>query len=297
MPFLIPWVNSMLKGSGKRHASEPVQVFAVTGGKGGVGKTSISVNLSIALADRGRDVTLLDADLGLANIAVLLGLHPLRDLSHVVSGECSLHDIVVKGPNGINIVPASSGIKMMSQLTTAQHSALVSAFDALEDMTDTLIIDTSAGLSDSVLSFCSASQEIIIVVCNEPASITDAYALIKILNKDHGIDRFRVVVNMAESAEEARQLFLRLVRVTGKYLDVVLDFTGKIPRDKYLLKSVQQQRPLMLAYPGAPSAIALKELAQIADKWPRKCAANGKLEFFIGSMVRALPVNQYGVHI
>ena len=248
--------------------TRPVRVIAVTSGKGGVGKTSVAVNLAIGLADLQHKVTLMDADLGLANVAVLLGLHPLRNLSHVIMGECGIKDVTIQGPNKVNIVPAGSGIKMMSQLSSSQHMALVHAFDELADITDTLIIDTAAGLSDSVLSFCSASQEVIVVVCNEPASITDAYAVIKLLHQEHGLSRFRVLVNMTETPGEARELFIKLVQVTGRFLDVVLDFMGFIPRDKNVIKAVRQQRPLLLAYPSTPAAIALKDLAKVADKWP-----------------------------
>lgn len=272
----------------------PARVFAVTGAKGGIGKTSVSVNMAIALSDMGRDVTLFDADLGLANVAILLGLHPLRNLSHVILGECSIKDILLKGPNDINIIPAASGVKMMSQLTSMQHSALVHAFDELADTTDILIIDTSAGLTDNVVSFCSAAHEVIVVVCNEPASLTDAYALIKILHQDHGVTRFRVLANMVETKEEGKDLFLKLVRVTGKFLDVVLDLVGVIPRDRNVMKSLQQQRPLLLGYPSSPAAIALKDLAKVADKWPRRLVANGKQEFFVGQVVRSQPTKQYG---
>lgn len=273
----------------------PARVFAVTGAKGGIGKTSVAVNLAIAMSDRGHDVTLFDADLGLANVAVLLGLHPLRNLSHVIQGECSLKDILLKGPNDINIIPAASGLKMMSQLTPTQHSALVHAFDELADTTEILIIDTSAGLTDNVISFCSAAQEVIVVVCNEPASLTDAYALIKILHQQHGVTRFRVLANMVERHEEGRELFLRLVGVTEKFLDVVLDLVGVVPRDRNVMKSLQQQRPLLLCYPSSPAAIALKDLAEAADKWPRRLVANGKLEFFADRVMRSQPTNQYGV--
>jgi len=264
----------------------PVQVIAITGGKGGVGKTSIAVNLALALAARDQAVTLLDADLGLANIAVLLGLLPLRNLSHVVLGECGLRDIVIQGPGRINIIPASSGVSMMNRLQPAQHAALVHAFDALADITDTLIIDTSAGMSDSVLSFCAASHEVIVVICNEPASLTDAYAMIKVLHRDYCVSRFRILVNMTDNPQEARQLYLRLVKVAGRYLDVVLDFMGQIPRDTHVIRAVQRQQALLLAYPSAPAALALKKLAAVADKWPRKSTANGRLEFFVERMVR-----------
>jgi flagellar biosynthesis protein FlhG len=256
------------------------RVIAVTGGKGGVGKTSMALNLAIALAEQDTRITLFDADLGLANIAVLLGLHPLRNLADVIDGKCDIQDILIKGPSGIQIVPASSGVKMMSDLSPIQHHSLITAFDALSQQTESLIIDTAAGISDSVISFCSASQEILVVVCNEPASITDAYALIKVLNQEFGIDHFRVLVNMQESENDSRELFKRLVKVTEQYMDVVLRYAGSVPRDDYLKKSVQMQRPLLLAYPGAPAAVAIRNLAAKIKTWPVSQQANGRLEFF-----------------
>lgn len=265
---------------------QTAKVIAVTSGKGGVGKTNISVNMALAMAERDLQVTLLDADLGLANVDVLLGLHPLRNLSHVIQGECDLQDILVKGPNDISIIPATSGIKIMNNLSTVQHAALVHAFDKLLDITDVLLIDTCAGLADSVMSFCAAAQEVIVVVCNEPASIADAYALIKVLNQEHGVNRFRVLVNMVQDEEEARRLYARLLKVTGRFLDIVLDFMGSIPRDQNVIKALQKQSPLLLTYPSSPGALAFKKLAKVADKWPRASIPNGGLEFFMDSMVR-----------
>ena len=265
---------------------QTAKVIAVASGKGGVGKTNISVNMALAMADLDLQVTLLDADLGLANVDVLLGLHPLRNLSHVIQGECGLQDILIKGPNDINIIPATSGIKMMNNLSSTQHAALVHAFDELVDITDVLIIDTCAGLADSVMSFCTAAQEVVIVVCNEPASIADAYALIKVLSQEHGVSHFRVLVNMVQNEEEGRRLYARLVKVTGRFLDVVLNFMGSIPRDQNLIKSLQRQSPLLLTYPSSPAALAFKKLAKVADKWSGTSNSKGGLEFFMSSMVR-----------
>lgn len=270
------------------------RVIAIASGKGGVGKTNISVNLAMAMSELNYRVTLMDADLGLANVDVLLGLHPLRNLSHVIKGECGLEDILVNGPGDIHIIPAASGIKMMNDLSLTQHAALVHAFDELVDMTDFLVIDTCAGLADSVMSFCSAAQEVIVVVCNEPASIADAYALIKVLNREHEVTRFHVLVNMVQDAGEGRQLFSRLVKVTEQFLDVVLDFMGVIPRDQHVIKALQRQRPLLSSYPSSPAALAFKELAKVADKWPKTSQANGRLEFFMDSMVRSESANVYG---
>ena len=272
-----------------------MRVIAVASGKGGVGKTNISINLSMAMADLGREVILFDADLGLANVDVLLGLHPLRNLSHVIKRECDLQDILIKGPNDIRIIPAASGVKMMAQLTDVQHAALVHAFDDVIENTDVMIIDTSAGLFNNVLSFCAASQEVIVVVCNEPASIADAYALIKVLHRDHQVDRFRVLVNMTDDREEGRLLFRRLVQVCEKYLDVVLDLMGIIPRDPKIVKAIQKQRALLHTYPSSPAAIEFRKIAEAVDRWPRVKRANGKLEFFLERLIDTHVVGQAGV--
>ena len=201
----------------------PVRVIAVTSGKGGVGKTNVSVNLAVALADSGREVMLMDADLGLANVDVLLGLHPAYDLSHVIKGERTLEEVIVPGPSGLKIVPATSGTKHMAELSPAEHAGVIRAFSELNQDLDVLVVDTAAGISDSVTSFTRASQEIVVVVCDEPASITDAYALIKLLSREYGLERFRVLSNMTRSAQEGRDLFNKISRVTHRYLDVTLE--------------------------------------------------------------------------
>ncbi len=155
-------------------STRPVQVIAVTGGKGGVGKSNISVNLSIALAEMRRRVVLMDADLGLANIDVLLGLKTDKNLADVLSGDVGLEEVMVTGPAGVKIVPASSGVQQMAALGPQEHAALINAFSSLSQQLDVLVVDTAAGISDTVVSFVRASQEVIVVVCDEPSSITDA---------------------------------------------------------------------------------------------------------------------------
>lgn len=261
------------------------RVLAVTSGKGGVGKTNISINLALALADRGKSVTLMDADLGLANIDVLLNLRPLRNLSHVIEGDCELKDILIDGPNNIRIIPASSGIKMMSQLTPAQNAGLVHAFDELEESTDILIVDTSAGLSDSVIRFCSAAQEVFVVVCNDPASIADAYALIKTLNRDHKIQRFQIVVNKVKTEAEGCDLFERLRSVSEQYIDVVLKLRVIIPQDDNILRAVRQRRPFYLSYPNSKAIKSFKKFAADVDNPNRSASASGRLMFFAEQMI------------
>ncbi|MBL1140494.1 MAG: MinD/ParA family protein [Proteobacteria bacterium] len=264
---------------------QSTRVLAVTSGKGGVGKTNISINLALALAERDKSVTLMDADLGLANIDVLLNLKPLRNLSHVIEGECELKDIIIEGPDNIRIIPASSGIKMMSQLTSAQNAGLVHAFDELEESTDILIVDTSAGLSDSVIRFCSAAQEVFIVVCNDPASIADSYALIKTLHRDHKIQRFQVVVNKVKTEAEGCELFERLRSVSEQFLDVVLKLKVIIPQDENILRAVRQRRPFYTSYPDSKAIKSFKKFAAEVDNTNRSASANGRLTFFAKQMI------------
>ncbi len=263
----------------------PVRVIAVTSGKGGVGKTNVSVNLGVTLASQGKDVMLMDADLGLANIDVMLGLHPKYDLSHVLNGSRTLEEVICTGPEGIRIVPASSGIQAMSELSTVEHAGVISAFSEISFSPDVLIIDTPAGISDNVITFSRAAQEVIVVVCDEPASITDAYALIKLLNREYGIYRFRVVANRVHSAQEGRVLYNKISKVTDRYLDVALDFAGVIPEDEFLRKAVQKQRAVVDAYPRSKSALAFKKLASKADSWPVPATAGGQLEFFVERLI------------
>ena len=264
----------------------PVQVIAVTGGKGGVGKTNVSVNLALALADLGRRVMLMDADLGLANIDVLLGLSAKKTLADVITGECDLRDVRIKGPGGIRIVPAASGAQMMVQLSAAQHAGLIQAFSDISDNLDVLVVDTAAGIGDSVVSFVRAAQEVIVVVCDEPTSITSAYALIKLLNRDFGMNRFRILANMTHSPQEGRNLFAKLTKVTDRFLNVALQYAGAVPYDECVRKAVQKQRAVYEAFPRSKSALAFKAIAQKVDAWPLPASPRGHLEFFVERLVQ-----------
>ena len=185
--------------------SRPLQSIAIASGKGGVGKTNVAVNLSVALAQSGRRVMLFDADLGLANADLMLGLRPTKTLHDLVSGRAtSLEEILLEGPGGLLLVPSASGIGSMANLTPAEHLGLIRAFSSYDKPLDVLIVDTAAGVHDSVTSFCKAVQQVFIVVCDEPASLTDAYALIKVLHQEHGVRRFRVICNMLRDAEAGR---------------------------------------------------------------------------------------------
>lgn len=266
--------------------SRPVKVIAVASGKGGVGKTNISVNLAMSLAQQGKRVMLLDADLGLANVDVLLGLNTRLNLSHVISGESTLDEVIIDGPAGLKIIPAASGIAGMVDLTGAEHAGLIHAFSELSHDVDVLLVDAAAGISGSVVNFVRAAHEAVVVVCDEPASVTDAYALIKVMKRHHGVSRFHILANMTKTAYEGRALFTKLSRVAQRFLDVTLSYMGTIPQDEYLRKAIQRQQAVVEAYPRSSSSIAFKKLAQKADGWPTPSTASGQLEFFVERLIQ-----------
>jgi flagellar biosynthesis protein FlhG len=268
---------------------QPVKVVAITGGKGGVGKTCVSANLGVALARRGRRVMLLDADFGLANADVILGLAPRRNLGDVLAGECGLEDVVIDGPRGLQIVPAASGIGRMADLRGAELAGIIHGFSGLTRQLDVLLIDTAAGLSPSVTTFARAAHHVLVVVCDEPASITDAYALIKVMSREQGVRRFSVLANQVSSGAAGRRLFDTIQRVCDRFLDVTLEFTGHVPWDEYLRRAVRSQQAVVEAYPSCPSARALKILADAADNWVVPEEARGHLEFFVERLVGASP--------
>lgn len=265
--------------------SKPVKVIAVTAGKGGVGKSNVSVNLAVALAKLNKNVMLLDADLGLANVDIMLGLHTKYNLSHVIQGVCHLSDIILQGPNGIRVIPAASGTEFMTQLTHAEHAGIIDAFNELTDDLDYMIIDTAAGISDTVLSFTRSSQELIVVVCDEPTSLTDAYALIKVMSKRYEWTHFHILANMVRHLKDGRDLFNKLFRVSEQFLDVHLDYLGAIPFDEHVHKAVKKQKPVLLAYPDSPASASLTELAEDVNNWPYKPILGGNTSFFLERFV------------
>ena len=256
-------------------------VFSVTSGKGGVGKTNISVNLAICLAQLGKQVVLIDADLGLANVDVVLGLTPQKNIFHLFHEGASVEDILFPTPYGFSILPASSGMSEMLTLSTGQKLELLDAVDELEDDLDYLIVDTGAGISDNVLYFNMAAQERLVVLTPEPTSLTDAYALIKVLKTNHGVERFRICVNMAPDQKTAKEMFVRLAQACDHFLSgVSLELVSVIPRDTGVRKAVIQQLPFCISEPQSPASRAVMDLAQGITQWEVPENLDGNIKFF-----------------
>ncbi len=273
-------------GIRKMTNSSPVRTIAITSGKGGAGKTNLSVNLGISLAQTGQRVAILDADMGLANVDILLGIYPKFNLSHVLSGEKTLAEIMLEGPAGIKVIPGASGIQKMAELSPTEQAAMIHAFSEIDQELDILIVDTAAGISASVVNFARACQEIIVVVCDEPTSLTDAYAFIKLLNRDYKLSDFHIVTNMVKSVEQGRALFQKLTKVTDHYLDVTLRHIGIVPHDQNLTKSVQKQTPVVVGFPNTKATLAIKEVAEKINRWPFKTNQGSFIEFFMEKMIR-----------
>ena len=272
------------QGTPNAATAQPVRVIAVASGKGGVGKTNVSVNLGVSLSKLGHRVLLMDADMGLANVDIMLGLQTKYNLAHVLDGEKTLEEVIVEGPAGLKIIPAASGVRRMAQLTALENAGIINAFSELNGKLDVLIVDTAAGIADSVVSFCRAAQEVVVVVTDEPASITDAYALIKVLSRDYKLTRFRLLANQSRTPQQAQMLYEKLAKVCEQFLDVSLDYFGSVPFDHDLREAVQKQVPVTIYRPNSESAKAFKNMAQKIDRWPMPRGVTGYLQFFVENL-------------
>lgn len=243
------------------------RVITVTSGKGGVGKSSISVNLAIQLKKMGKRVIILDADFGLANIEVMLGIRPKYSLADLMFYGKDVSSIITKGPLDIGFISGGSGIRELTNLTKDQIAYITRRLYDLDEMADIIIVDTGAGIADSVTEFVAASSEVLLVATPEPTSITDAYALLKTLNKKEEFfvenTLIKMITNRTIDYKEGKETFEKLSVVVNKFLDIKLEYLGAIPQDKNIQKAVMKQKPLSLTYPSSPAAIAISELAEM----------------------------------
>ncbi len=242
------------------------RVIAVASGKGGVGKSNVAANLALCLRACRKDVILIDADLGMANLDLLLGMKPRYTLAHVLGGRRSLDQVIQDGPAGIRFIAGASGLTDLSDLEEFRRRQLLQQFTALQHQTDVMIIDTGAGISRNVLSFCHAADQTLVVTTPEPTSMTDAYALIKCLTKEASGNRISLLVNLAQSRNEAKAIFQRISHVARQFLSADVFDAGYILRDEHVTEAVCRREPVVLAYPRCQASLCLMS---IAAKWTR----------------------------
>jgi len=262
-----------------------VRTIAVASGKGGVGKTNLTANLAIALRRLNKKVLILDADLGLSNIDVILNIATQYNIKDLFSGKKKLKDLIVEGPEGIKILPASSGVQELTELDEFQRLRLIEEFDAYDEDVDYLLIDTSSGISSNVGFFCMAAQEIIIVTSSEPTAMTDAYALIKVLFTKYQEKYFKVLVNNVKDEKEATEVYKRLSKAAERFLSISLDYIGYVPQDQYLPKAVRQQRALMDIYPDSEAAKSILQISKNLNNDMHN-HVKGTLQFFLGGLLK-----------
>ena len=256
------------------------RVLSITSGKGGVGKTAVVSNVAVALAKQGKKVLIIDADLGLANIDVVLGISPEYNLNHFFNSERTLEEVMVEGPYGLKILPAGSGVQQYTRLDGQLKMRLIDSLDALEEHFDVVLIDTEAGISDNVTYFNVAAQDILVVTTPEPTAITDAYALMKLLSTQYHQKRFLLAVNAVRNADEGLDVFEKLTMVSGRYLDIFLDYLGCIPFDRKMHESVRQQQVMIDLYPDHKVTKAFNTLSENLIDAPVDNQAQGTLQFF-----------------
>ncbi|MDZ4785058.1 MAG: MinD/ParA family protein [bacterium] len=261
------------------------RVISLTSGKGGVGKTNMTVNLAVALSGLGNSVLILDGDLGLANVDILLGLTPKYTLNDVLNNQKNIEDVLVDGPKGVSIIPAASGIEAISNLKSEEKLHLMDELESVALDYDYLLIDTQAGISSDVMYFNSAASEIIVVINNEPTSLTDAYALIKVLAKNYGEKSFNIISNDVRDAAEGTQAFNRLQQVVDRFLKVRLSYLGFVPTDSMVNEAVRQQRALLEVYPSSKAGLAISNIARKIDDEYQNQKVKGGMQFFFRKLL------------
>jgi len=253
------------------------QTIAITSGKGGVGKSTVAVNLAVELARLGRRVVLLDADLGTANADVLCNVMPATTLAHVIAGRREIEDAITPAPGGFGLIPGGSGLAQLAALSTYERDRLLEQFRRLEASYDVLLIDTGAGVGPNVLGFLTAAQRVLVVTTPDPTSITDAYAVIKTAHRQSPDLDVRLLVNVAFDQDEARQVYDRVSNVCQKFLGLTITYAGYLPSDPQVRASVRMRLPFVLGERDTPAAIAMNALAHRLDKHAAEPSRQGGL--------------------
>lgn len=264
---------------------KPVRVISVTSGKGGVGKTNVVANLAVMLQKAGHRVLVLDGDFGLANLNIVMGLDAKHNISDVVSGDKEIADIMLSGPHGVQVIPASSGIFKMTQLSTAEKTILIEKLEAAPAPFDILLIDTGAGINSDVAYLNAAATEVLVVATPEPTSIADAYALMKVMSQDYKVKRFKLLVNMVENPKEALGVYNNLLSVSDRFLNIHIEYLGHILDDRRVSQSVIARKVLCEAWPDSPATRCFEMVAKALHESPAKSELTGNVQFFWRSLI------------
>lgn len=263
------------------------RVISFTSGKGGVGKTHTVLNMAIALSQMGRSVLLLDADLGLANINIMLGVRPGPTIEDVLNGTRRLEDVIIQGPDGISIIPGASGVESICDLNTEQKLLLMDAVENLPVPYDYFLIDTRAGVSQDVMYFNSAAGEVVCIITDEPTSLTDAYALIKILAQQYGEKEISIIANDVNSESDGLTAFRKLYRSVDRFLQVQLRYLGSIPTSDIVNEAIMSQTALLQCFPSSEAARAIRTISSRLDENFINTRVKGGMQFFFRQLLDA----------
>ena len=261
-----------------------MQILSITSGKGGVGKTSLICNIAARLGQLGKQVLLIDADLGLANVDILMGVSPRATLEQLFRGEKTLEDILLPGPTGVTILPSGSGVKELTHLSDTQIMELMTALDELDRHFDLLLIDTGAGIGKNVLDFNAAAQDVLVVTNPEPTAITDAYAIIKILARDHGVQRFQLIVNSVQTPRQGVEVYRTITTVADKHMADIpglnIEYLGHVLRDDNVSRAVLERRLLVVGHPESPASVCIGDLVDRLLEDAGSKPLTGNMQFF-----------------
>lgn len=264
-----------------------MRILAITGGKGGVGKTTISINLAVCLARMQQQTLLFDADFGLANVDVLLGLKPSRNISHVLNSQCDLQDVCINGPHQLKIIPSASGMQELAELSSHELASLIQSFSTLTDDVDYMLVDMASGISTQVIDVTHASQDIILVVCNDPASLMDSYAVMKILHKKYARCRFGIIVNKVKNDYEAYEVFNRFQDAAAKFINISLQYLGNVPVDDLVQMAARERVSIVDKFPQAPSTKAFENICHKIFQWKNENQFTGGIQFFFEKLIQS----------